>query len=130
MNDKLINNWLNLAEYDFKTAEAMLSTARYLYVAFTCQQTVEKILKAIYIKEKNNTPPYSHNLLRLLNELTVNDTISSENKIFLIELNQFYIETRYTEKLDLISDKLDKNKATEIFNKTKDLFSWLKEKTK
>ena len=130
MNDKLINNWLNLAEYDFKTAEAMLSTARYLYVAFTCQQTVEKILKAIYIKEKNNTPPYSHNLLRLLNELTVNDTISSENKIFLIEINQFYIETRYTEKLDLISDKLDKNKATEIFNKTKDLFSWLKEKTK
>lgn len=69
-------------------------------------------------------------LINNLSELTANDTISNENKTFLIELNQFYIETRYTEKLDLISDKLDKNKATEIFNKTKDLFSWLKEKIK
>ena len=47
-NKKVINNWLELAEYDIKTANSMNKSKRYLYVAFTCQQSIEKILKAIY----------------------------------------------------------------------------------
>ncbi|NLZ04899.1 MAG: HEPN domain-containing protein [Phycisphaerae bacterium] len=38
MVDKVVQNWLSLAEYDLATAEAMLQTRRYLYVAFLSQQ--------------------------------------------------------------------------------------------
>ncbi|MFH1653778.1 MAG: HEPN domain-containing protein, partial [Pseudomonadota bacterium] len=42
--------WIERADYDLDTAEAMLKSARYLYVAFACQQAVEKYLKAIIQK--------------------------------------------------------------------------------
>jgi HEPN domain-containing protein len=42
MGEKIIKNWIALAEYDFETAKAMLDSGRYLYVAFTCQQVIEK----------------------------------------------------------------------------------------
>lgn len=31
-----VNYWLEMADYDLETARAMLSTRRYLYVAFMC----------------------------------------------------------------------------------------------
>jgi HEPN domain-containing protein len=33
-------HWLDAAEYDLQTAEAMLVAGRWLYVAFMCQQAV------------------------------------------------------------------------------------------
>lgn len=47
MDDK-IRYWVEIAEYDLATAEAMLETGRYFYVGFMCHQVIEKILKAHY----------------------------------------------------------------------------------
>lgn len=33
--------WLDLADYDLVTAEAMHQTGRWLYVAFMCHQVIE-----------------------------------------------------------------------------------------
>ncbi|MGC9352319.1 MAG: HEPN domain-containing protein [Mariniphaga sp.] len=41
---------MELSDYDFETAKAMLETGRYLYVGFMCHQTLEKLLKAYYTK--------------------------------------------------------------------------------
>ena len=41
--DKVVAHWVERAEYDLETAKAMLDTARYLYVAYMCQQAVEKL---------------------------------------------------------------------------------------
>jgi len=99
MSEKVVQNWITLAEYDLQTAQAMLQTERYLYVAFTCQQAVEKILKAIYVKENQQTPPYTHNLLRLVDSLSVSAALNEEKMRFLETLNSYYIESRYTEEL-------------------------------
>jgi HEPN domain-containing protein len=60
-----IKYWIELAEYDLKTAKAMLDTKRYLYVGFMCHQVVEKMIKALFTKLKNEIPPYTHNLNKL-----------------------------------------------------------------
>jgi HEPN domain-containing protein len=39
--------WLDIAEYDLKTAEAMFETGRWLYVVFMCQQAMEKLSKLL-----------------------------------------------------------------------------------
>ncbi len=39
MNDK-VTYWVEMSDYDFDTAKAMLDTKRYLYVAFMCHQVV------------------------------------------------------------------------------------------
>lgn len=128
MSEKVIKNWLALAEYDFETAKAMLKSGRYLYVAFTCQQAIEKTLKAIYVKDKKETPPYTHNLIKLLSDLSISAKIDEEKRRFMETLNSYYIESRYTEEIKEISKMLTGKKAKEIFLKTKELFLWLKEK--
>jgi HEPN domain-containing protein len=40
--------WLELAQYDLDTAHAMHTGGRWFYVAFMCQQAIEKITKGLY----------------------------------------------------------------------------------
>ena len=126
MSKKVIKNWIALAEYDFETAKAMMKSGRYLYVAFTCQQTIEKALKALYVKEKEETPPYTHNLIRLAEELSGIKPIDEDANRFLERLNSYYIQSRYTEEIHQISKSLNKKSAQEILSKTGELFKWLK----
>lgn len=126
MSEKIIKNWISLAKYDLETAEAMLNADRYLYVAFMCQQAIEKILKACYVKEFNDTPPYTHNLLRLAKELSFFSKIGSDKLEHVEVLNAYYIESRYTEELGELVAVLTEEKAREILDSTKGLFEWLK----
>lgn len=34
--DKKVAYWIEMSDYDFDTAKAMLQTGRYLYVGFMC----------------------------------------------------------------------------------------------
>ena len=126
MAGNVIDNWLALAQYDLATAEAMLQTGRYLYVGFMCQQAVEKLLKACYVKHHNATPPYTHNLLRLLTELPWNAEIDASMLGTLESLNSYYIESRYTEDIQELAAALTQTKAKSILNTTKELFAWIR----
>ncbi len=127
MSEKIVQNWITLAEYDLKTAEAMLQAERYLYVAFTCQQAMEKLLKALFVKEKDQTPPYTHNLLRLTDTLTIAAELDEEKNRFLETLNSYYIESRYTEEMSELSEMLHRENAQSIFSTTQELFTWLRD---
>jgi len=50
MNDE-INKWFNLAERDFSSSKKNFKKKIYYISAFLCQQSVEKGLKALYIKK-------------------------------------------------------------------------------
>ena len=47
MQDK-IKYWVEIADYDFDTAIAMLESRRLLYVGFMCHQVIEKMIKAFW----------------------------------------------------------------------------------
>lgn len=64
MNDKE-RYWVEMSDYDFDTAQAMLETKRYLYVGFMCHQVIEKILKAYWTKVCEEPPLKIHSLSRL-----------------------------------------------------------------
>ena len=51
-----VSYWIDVSDYDLETAQAMLATARYLYVGFMCHQTVEKLLKGHYVEMTGQTP--------------------------------------------------------------------------
>jgi HEPN domain-containing protein len=104
MAQRSIDNWLSLAEYDLATAQAMLQARRLLYVGFMCQQAIEKILKACYVKHHGVTPPYTHNLLRLLAELP------------------------WKEDIQELTKALTETKASMILESTRELFGWIRSK--
>ena len=128
MSEKIVKNWISLAEYDFKSAKVLFEGKRFLTMAFSCRQTIEKILKSLYVKEKNETPPYIHNLKKLASLLSFYKELDSIKNKTMEDLNSYYIETRYTEEIDELNKLLTKNRAKNLFDKTEELFIWLKNK--
>ena len=127
-SNKTVITWIKIADYDLETAKAMNLSRRYIYVAFTCQQCIEKLLKALFVKFKKESPPYSHNLIRLI-ELT-EIKLDKEQVDFVNLLNAFYIKSRYSEEISKLSKSLNKKQAGLLLEQTQKLSKWLKIKLK
>lgn len=68
-NSKAYNEWILQSDYDYETAEAMFSTARYVHAVFMCHLSIEKVIKSQYVKRLNKVAPKSHNLVWLAEEI-------------------------------------------------------------
>lgn len=79
--DKNVEYWVEMSDYDLETANAMLTTSRYLYVGFMCHQTIEKILKAFWSKNQKETPLKIHSLSRLAEKTDWMDNFQMSNWI-------------------------------------------------
>jgi HEPN domain-containing protein len=54
--------WLQLAQYDLDTAKTMYAGGRWFYVAFMCQQALEKLCKGLYNFYIDDNVPKIHNI--------------------------------------------------------------------
>jgi len=124
--DAVVSYWIDIADYDLETAEAMLATERYLYVGFMCHQTIEKLLKAYYVRVINDTPPYTHNLSRLASLSSIHGELSESQKDFLDMLEPLNVETRYPTQKDMILKSLTREKCEALIGMTKELSGWIK----
>lgn len=83
-----IKYWLAQAKADLKSATDLLKTDNYYASVFFSQQTTEKSLKALYIKQKRKTIQ-THNLVRLARQLNAPEHIINN----CAELTPDYITT-------------------------------------
>ena len=118
-----IDFWVDNSNYDLKTAKSMQKARRYVYTVFMCQQSIEKYIKALYLKKHNTEAPKSHNLLYLLEQIDVE--ISEDEKKFLAEISSFYISGRYPDYKKKISAMLDSMKAKKYLKKSEEFLKWL-----
>ncbi|MGA1840530.1 MAG: HEPN domain-containing protein [bacterium] len=125
--DKIVTQWLERANYDLETAKVMLDSARYIYVAYMCQQAIEKILKALIAQQDKENVPI-HNLNRLAEIAELKNELSSDKIDFLAELTPYCIEARYGDYKESLSEIINQQKAIELYNKTQDIFAWLSQK--
>jgi HEPN domain-containing protein len=123
--EEVIKKWLQRAKYDLDTAEAMFKMRRYLYVAFMCQQALEKILKAMAIKN-NKELLRSHNLVRLAEIAEVYNLMPLEYQDFLAIITPFAIEARYGDYRKRLSEIINRRMAEKYLIQTKEVFKWLK----
>ncbi|MCK4357802.1 MAG: HEPN domain-containing protein [Candidatus Cloacimonetes bacterium] len=126
--DKRISYWLEISDYDFETAQAMLKSKRYLYVGFMCHQAVEKILKAYYVSLKNSQPKFTHRLTYLTESTGLENQLSDAQKLFIDELEPLNIKARYPTYKDKLFKKLSFEKCEVIIKNTKEFCQWIKEK--
>jgi len=127
--DKIIEHWIERSKYDLDTAKAMLETGRYLYVAYMCQQAIEKMLKAIIAqKGKENFP--IHNLNRLAEIAKLSIELNSEQFNFLAELTPYNIEARYGDYKENLSEIIDEKKALQVYQNTREIHKWFYQKIK
>jgi len=88
-----------------------------------CHLSIEKILKAVVVKNTNDFPPKSHNLLRLAEIASV--LLNEERLVFFEELNQFQLSTRYPDEKFTIYTLATKEFTEVRFEKVKEAHKWL-----
>ena len=126
---KKVDYWLELSDYDLQTAAVMLDGRRFLYVGFMAHQSVEKILKAYFVKNSNDkTPPHSHRLSLLAEKASLYSFFSESQKNFIDILEPMNIESRYPSNRDRLLKSLTEERCAQILQETEELHSWIKQK--
>jgi HEPN domain-containing protein len=119
-----INYWIESAEHDLSTVDALFEAGKYDWALFIGHLVLEKVLKALFVKQnKNKIPPKVHNLVRL-SELSMLE-LDNEKKIFFDRVNDFNLEVRYPEYKKEFYKFCTKEAAEENLKKIKESFQWI-----
>ncbi len=119
--------WLDTAQYDLATAEAMLDSGRWVYVAFMCQQAVEKLVKGLYVLHVDDNVPRTHNIRVLIEKFEAKfpGPVKEEYYDLFEDLTVHYLNGRYTDYRQKLGDRADERAAREFLGLTKEAFAWL-----
>ena len=121
------DHWLDIAQYDLETADAMLSGGRWLYVVFMYQQAIEKLVKGLYTLYVDDNIPRIHNIKTIIerfeDKLLV--IIKDEKYDFFDTLSAYYLNNRYPDFIQKLTLQITEKEANDILLKTKDMFTWL-----
>jgi len=119
---KQINYWQISAQSDIETAEILINKQKYIQGLFFCHLCMEKIIKALVVKQTSQIPPKSHNLEYLCEQSQI--TVTNEQKQFMAILMKYQLEGRYPEYYPVTPSITTVNN---YLCKTKELYSCLKQ---
>lgn len=91
--DKLIKYWSESSDDDYDTMIVMFESKRFNWALFVGHLMIEKLLKALYVKNNNDYPPFIHNLLRLAEKCHID--LADDQKLFFATVTAFNINARY-----------------------------------
>jgi HEPN domain-containing protein len=128
MDPKQIDYWISISEYDLEVAQAVFEKGYYLHCGFMCHQSIEKLLKALYVKTTNSLPPRTHNLDRIIKDCGQESIFFKEDFILFDELTPLNIQARYPAYKDLLHKLIDCNKASKLLQQCREMHAWLKQK--
>jgi HEPN domain-containing protein len=115
-----IDYWVNTAEEDWLSMEVLLKSKRYLHCLFWAHLVLEKLVKALWVKNhEENTPPKIHNLTLLLQQSNID--LGEENMKFLYHYNAFQLSSRYPDYLNKIYKVCTKQFTETQLNKVKEI---------
>jgi HEPN domain-containing protein len=119
--------WLDAAQYDLRTANTMLNDSLWLYVAFMCQQAIEKLVKGLYLLYLDDNIPRTHNIGKIVipfkNKLPVE--MPPETLDFFATLSVCYLNNRYPDYKNKMAVQIKETEAKAILSQTKEVFAWL-----
>lgn len=119
-----VNEWLKQSEYDLEAAKYMFNGGRYIYAVFMCHLSTEKILKGLYQQRICKTPPKTHNLVYLFNEIGIKPDKDMAKAIVI--LNESNIAARYPESLEILQKNYNESVTANIITKSEEIIGWIK----
>ena len=121
--EKQIEYWRSSAADNLETAVLLIENNKTVEGLFFCHLTIEKLLKALYVKHTGDLAPKSHKLLYLAEKSSL--PLTESQKDFFSVLMQYQIEGRYPETFPPRPQKKD---ALQLLNQTKEIAAWLMQK--
>jgi HEPN domain-containing protein len=64
--DKVVKHWIDTSLEDYNTMHSLFISKSYSWALFIGHISLEKLLKAYYVKKHRTHAPFTHNLYRLL----------------------------------------------------------------
>ncbi|MHB1393694.1 MAG: HEPN domain-containing protein [Clostridia bacterium] len=118
-----ISYWLETANQDFNTMLHLYDSKDYHWSLFMGHLVVEKLLKALYIKNVDANVPRIHDLLRLSEKAGI-DT-NDKQKDILDRITTFNISARYPDYKQSFYEKCTQSFALENIDRIKEVRTWL-----
>lgn len=123
---QLYKAWIKQALSDFEVAKITFKAEAYDWTTFSCQQTLEKLFKGIYLLKKIKFPPHTHDLFRLHKQIKPQLNLVKTDQ-YLKDLTKCYIASRYPEvrmEDERFDRLLNQTYASKLFNFTKRVLQW------
>lgn len=91
-----IGYWVDSAAHDLDVAETLFKNGKYDWCLFIAHLVLEKMLKALYVKNVGKLPPRIHDIVRMADMAKVEFDESTLE--FMDAVNTFNISTRYPDE--------------------------------
>lgn len=130
--------WLMLSQYDLDTARVLIEGERWVYVAYMCQQALERQIKGMYVYHLGKEAPKSHNLGFLFEAVTASPgfqrTVPSAFleerrdtcEDFLTEVMFFYMSDYPFSYKKIANRFIDEATANELYRRTRETIALLR----
>jgi HEPN domain-containing protein len=112
--------WLRTAENDLEMAGIALEHEFFDQCVFHCQQSIEKLLKAMWIEWLEKPHPKTHGLRALAQALPLE--LSDERRNFLERLGNQYLPSHYADS----DTEYDEGVALYYQSGTREMYEWLR----
>jgi len=117
-----IELWWLQAKKDFSVAEILFDKEQYYMVAFLCQQSIEKGLKALHLKKNKRPADFTHSLVTLGNACKVPNSLM----VILRNSTLDFVISRYPDASDeLPYEMYDKTIASQRIDGAREVLKWI-----
>jgi HEPN domain-containing protein len=123
---ELIEYWAKSSKMDIEAALDLYKTKKYPHCLFFAHLSVEKLLKALFVKTKKKHSPITHNLMLLAKESNLE--LSELQVEQLAEINTFNIEARYPDEKFKFYKKCTPEFTEKYMKVIEEMLNWLKKK--
>ncbi len=122
--DKFVNHWIESSDRDFRTMKNLYKSKDYSWSLFIGHLVIEKLLKAIYIKKKQEHPVPIHDLTRLAIKADIDCSDEILNQLDTI--TTFNINARYEDVKQSFYIKCTKEFAETWIDQITGIRTWIK----
>ncbi len=122
--EKIISHWIENSDKDFKTMIDLVETNNNNWALFLGHLVLEKLLKALYVKLKDEYPPLIHDLRRICEKAEV--PLDMNRSIMLDSISRFNINARYDDYKQSFYQLCNDSFTAEWIEKIKDCRVWIK----
>jgi HEPN domain-containing protein len=123
---KHISYWIESSDRDFKTMLDLQNTRNNSWALFIGHLMIEKLLKALYVKTKNDFPPMIHDLRRICEKAGIEVDVSMQS--ILDSISRFNINARYDDYKQSFYQLCTDNFTSEWIGKIIECRKWIKSK--
>jgi HEPN domain-containing protein len=124
-NEK-IRYWIDSSDSDARAMRHLFSNSDYTWALFLGHIVVEKLLKALFVVNNDESPPLTHDLTRLAEKAELG--LDTQQMDFLDTVTTFNIRARYDDFKNEFSARCTKEYAEAMIDKIEELRSWIKNK--